>query len=724
MGMIALVKRKASRVKDRHGSFWRDEEGVTTVGMAVSILVSLALVFTAAQTYRVDSASAEIQEVADVAALAAENEIAEFMIAVRVCDATSLSLALLGITVYGLGIAALCTPMTAGLSAQLIEFGSKIMEARGKFAEKAASGLGALQKALPFLAAANAAAVASANDENQTDASYFAAAVLVPSSGADVTSGDTGNAADDLQRSLDDQADDIRRKAAEAEEAAKEASEAKKRGFERDCGDNPAYCMYERASKLANLSDASNPLYQSVDAWSFSVALSRAQAYYAARYAQEAPTSSSAEEQADSALRKRFYAWASEQLATGYVNETDETFSASFPHLYRNTSEMRATTLYDEAVYPITSGDAGMTMHAFDGCPEAAGFTARGSIRDLEAGSFVTCQSCKFTASSLGKVPAASTSIDNGFEYHYAAVAQAAEDYQQARATLDSKTGEVKNQAGSLFDKCASLTVDLVADRISATPPGYKGAVAIVVNTGETATDTGFVSSFVSGDNTLGARAAVSGSTLVEDEAHDGSSVITSLLDGFGQDAGAAVGAARIVLSCWSGLLSVYAQGQGALTGALESALDWLPLTSESGLGSWASGALTKFVTSVGLQPADVDALKPVLVNTAHVTEADGGSFSVSFRSVQKQALEMSSSSTEVLSSLADYVDSGAQGLLDNVKGGFEIATVEFPIGDVSFPITLTLPSAITDSASGLLEKCISALKTLSGTISGIKEWS
>ena len=52
----------------------RDEKGFTTAGMAVSLLVSIALMFSGAQLYRVHSASAEIQEVADAASLAAENE--------------------------------------------------------------------------------------------------------------------------------------------------------------------------------------------------------------------------------------------------------------------------------------------------------------------------------------------------------------------------------------------------------------------------------------------------------------------------------------------------------------------------------------------------------------------------------------------------------------------------------------------------------------------------
>ncbi|MFR3090641.1 MAG: TadE/TadG family type IV pilus assembly protein [Eggerthella lenta] len=64
---------------------FHDEEGMTTVGVVLSLLVTLALVFSAGQAYRVGSASSEVQNVADAAALAAQNEVGEFMIAVRVC---------------------------------------------------------------------------------------------------------------------------------------------------------------------------------------------------------------------------------------------------------------------------------------------------------------------------------------------------------------------------------------------------------------------------------------------------------------------------------------------------------------------------------------------------------------------------------------------------------------------------------------------------------------
>ena len=104
------------RARARARGLWRDDEGLTSVGMAVSIMLCLTLVFSGAQLYRVESASAEIQEVADVAALAAESEVAEFMIAVKLCDATVLSMTLLSATVYGVGIVLLMIFMPDGLA--------------------------------------------------------------------------------------------------------------------------------------------------------------------------------------------------------------------------------------------------------------------------------------------------------------------------------------------------------------------------------------------------------------------------------------------------------------------------------------------------------------------------------------------------------------------------------------------------------------------------------
>ena len=709
--------RKAARIM-------ADDGGFSTPAMAVALIVALSLVFSTAQVYRVHAASAGIQDVADAAALAAENEVAEFMIVVRVCDAVVLSLSLTGIVAMGLGVAALCTPVTAVASERLISIGTNVLQARDRFSERASDGLDALQKALPFLAAANAASVAAANNGGAAGSEYLAVAFLVPGEGSSIAIAED-EAADGLTGEIEAQRDALAEAAQEAEDAAAEAAEAKQRAFERDCGDAPSYCMYERAATLAGLSGSDNPLYHSVDAWSFSVALERAQAYYPRRLAIEAPEGDSVEEQARSALRARFYRYAADEVAQGYVRDDGESFEAYFPRLPKNTSEMRETSLYTEAVYPVTEGEGGPVMHAWDGCPEAGGATARGSIADMEEAGYATCSSCGFTAASLGRVASASTSIENGFEYHYDAVAREAELYEQARAKLEPSAREVRERAGGLIEQCQEAARGAASVRIDARPPGSYGAVALVVDLGETPASTGFESSFVTTGATLGARAAVSGATLLEDPSGEGASVITSLLDGVADQGGVATGVAGVILDAWSSLLGAYASGQSALEGAVEAAANAVSFGSESGLGTWAAEAFSDAMAAVGLEPADLDAVKPVLVNTSYVVEADaGGSFSARFIVVKDAALSLPGSTSNVFASAVSDIERAALDDLSVLEGGIEIATIE-PLGEggPSIPVTIALPSAVTSAATGIVEQAVGALRSLVAGAAEVLPW-
>ena len=700
---------------------FRDEEGMTTVGMVLALLVTLSLVFSAGQAYRVGSASAEVQNVADAAALAAQNEVGEFMIVVRVCDAVALSLSLTSLVATGLGVAALCTPATVAASETLLKAGRDVARARDRFAEKAADGLNRLQRLLPFLAAANAASVASAN--NGASSNYVALAVLAPAEGEEI-SVDGVAELEEVGKRVGDEADEVREAAEEAERAAERANEAKRRAFEHDCGLNPSYCMYERAATLAGMGGAENPLFRSVDAWSFSVALKRAQAYYPRRLAAEAPLDGSVEEQARSALRKRFYAYAVEEVGRGYVREGENSFDALFPHLPRNTAEMRETPLYVEVVYPCTvDEEERTTAHAWEGCPAAAGSSGFASIAQMEAGAFVECAECGFSAASMGKVAAASTSIENGFEYHYEAVARAADDYVKARAELDPLASEVKRRAGGLFDEVKNALGNVAGKRLSAQPPGRYGVIALVANTGSVAASSGFDSLFVRGGGSLGTRAAVSAATLVADSSEDGATVVSSLLDGVKDQGGAAVGALGTVLDCWSGLLGAYAQGQEALDDAVSSSLDGLPLAGASGLGSWAAGALREAVRAVGLAPAELDALKPVLVNSAHVAARDDGAFGARLLSLKEQAIAHPLGSNDVFATMVGTVETEAVEGIQGFDGTIEVAEIELWDGGPSFPVKIALPQAAKDAAADLVQRAADGLRGIYAEVTGVRVW-
>lgn len=717
--------KKESTVFDR---VMFDKEGFSSAGMAVALLLTISLIFSAAQVYQVNSASATIQNVADIAALAAENDVAEFYIIAKVCDAVILSLSLTGLAAIGLGIIALCIPATAALSKDLIKTGKDIIDARNKFAEKAASGLNKLQKLLPFISAAHAESIIRENSGGPMDASYTGIALLLPVEGKEITVGSM-DAANDLVEDVESQEEAIRNAAEEAEEAAKKANAEKIRGFLADCGNNPGYCMYERAARLSTISSTENPLYHSVDTWDFSVALKRAQAYYPQRLAAESPTDNSIESRADSELRKRFYIFATEELSQGYVSESDsDGFSAYFPLLPKNTSEMKETSLYREQVYPITNGPAGSSMHAWNGCPTAAQQAAQGygSLAQMDTEGFSICDSCQFSVSSFGKIAAASSSIESGFEYHYRIVAEAASAYQKAREQYEPHSSEVKTLVGDLYDQIESAFSQAISYRIDISPPGKFGAVALVVNLDSASTAQNFASRFVEDGHTLGAQVAISAATLVEDSSEEGATVLTSLLDGI-SDESEFIGfsLADGILSLWSSLLMTYTAGQEALEQGIGDMIDAIPLASESGLGTWAATAFSDLVAMLGLEPADLDAPKPALINTAHVLKADDSSFSQGLMSIKQSYLSLEGhGSGSVFSTAVSQLEALALESIDQFGDEIVIASIELlGEGGPSIPITIALPDAVKGAGKDLVGQAVAKLLALETSATGVRRW-
>ena len=498
--------------------------------------------------------------------------------------------------------------------------------------------------------------------------------------------------------------------ASRAEEAARAVEEARARGFARDCGDNPSYCMYERAGRLAGLSGADNPLFASVDSWSFSVPLERARAYYRERLLSERPAFDSAEEQARSALRKRFYAYAISELREAFVHETADSFSASFPRFPRNTEQMRATRLYTEPVYPVTVDGELPVMHAWDGCPEAGLVDYYGSAEEWESGSFETCPACKFTASALGSVASASTSIDNGFEYHYDAVAQAAADYQKARADAEPLSRAAKGKAEGLLDEVLAALGDAGAFRIKADPPGAAGCIAFVVSTG-TLAPTAFESAFAP-SGALGTRAAVSAATLIRDESEE-ASVVGDLLDDLAGSGSVVSGVGGLVLDGWAGVLEAYGSGVEGLQQGVEALLSGVPLVGSTGLGKWAADGLREGLQAVGLEPADTAPLKPVLAGTEAVARAGGGDWSARYLSLREQALSRPEASDDALGLLAGRVSDEAYQRLASLE--ITLAVVEVPLTGVAVPLTVTLPATLAEGAAGLVDGAFAALRNVVG---------
>lgn len=201
----------------------------------------------------------------------------------------------------------------------------------------------------------------SANSSLSDGAHYQGLVVLSPwevKKGDSLSFSDSDEALSEVEESRDS-LEDV---AAQAEEVAKRANEWKQYGYEHDSISPDAYCMYERAAKLAGMADFDNPFFSSVDTWNFAASLERAKTYYRLRYQTEVPNGQSVDELSNSALRKRFYAYAQETVGQGYVHETESSFDAYFPRLPKNTDEMRSTILYTEMVYPKTIDAQGLMV--------------------------------------------------------------------------------------------------------------------------------------------------------------------------------------------------------------------------------------------------------------------------------------------------------------------------------------------------------------------------
>ncbi len=704
--------------------FHEDDGGFSTVGMVLALLISLALIFTSAQVYRIQSYSADIQNVADASVLAAENQVASFYVVGQVCDAAVLTLSLTGVAVAGVGAVALCVPGGQAVGEKCLEAARKIMQARNRFSKKASEGLNKLQKLLPFIAAAESYGVAAANGEGHQ---YFALAVLLPTEGEQIQieEVDGEGAVEDLQNKQDQ----IEEAARQAEDAAKRADEHKQRAYQADCGAAPGFCMEERAGSLAGMGGWENPHYATSDAWSFSVALQRAQTYYPRRLAQEAPANGSVGEQSNSALRKRMYAYAVEQVNKGYVHEDAEGFfEADFPLIPRNTAELRQTELYTQQVYPISQDEEGnLSMHAWSGCPGLQGkdYAGCGSIAQMESGGYIECDQCRFVASSLGSVAAASTSTSNGFEHYYRIVAEEAEEYEKARAEQRSAMEAVKNPISEALGEFLDIAKKAAQARIELSPPGRYGAIAIAVNTTALPVAEMFPNGFVRSSGSLGPRAALSAAMLGEDDPEETENVITSLFDGFLVDSqGIATQSLPLVLDLWSMLLTAHSRGVSALEEGVENALGGIPLVGHCGLGTWARGKLEDVVEQVGLEPADLTSYKPILANTYQVASQDGSIFSRALLGSKKVAAHIPASAVNPVGAAIDATASFAEERIDGIDDEMEIATIEIlGEGGPSLPVKVPLPPAVKKETKSLVESAREQIASFAGVGGGEDVW-
>lgn len=661
--------------------FLTDEGGYTTIAVALAILVSLALAFSVAGVEAISARSADVQTVADSAAMAGADVVSSFTTVATVLDACVLSMGIAGVLVLGAGLVLAAIPGLQPASAEVEKVGCKIIDARRRFAAKASEGLERLEGTLPLLVVMNSASCVSANSSGQMR--YTGVAIPFPQeSGSDFSS--LQDEADGDEVSED--ADALSKATERAEEAKRRADAERTAGWYADCGSSP-YCLHERAGALAGLSGAANPFYATPDAWTYGAALVRARNYYQRRIATEQPEGQGIEALTDSLARAAFYDYAYDRVMAGHYTEgEDGSVDLDLPGLPGNTDEVRGTPLYTDARWPCTQEDGKAVLHSSATCPGARGaYLGVASVSDIESGAVSLCPDCGMSVGDLGKATAASTSIDNGFEHHWRIVCESARRYQQARneqAAAEREQKEAADKASDAFDRALDA---LKVDRPKLCPPGAWGCVA-VVGRGEGAQIPSELTSAFLAPGELPASVALSAATLAPDDQTAENNVLSRFFDGVasGGEGTTAGGVADGVGEMWGRLLVSYGSAYESVSGIADRVLSKTGEGENSKTLRWVRKRLAQIVSDAGFEPCDLRLRKPVLCNSQDVL-SQAGYDGVGRAREFVESLPNGASPQDVARALGQEV-------ADEVGGTtFTVAELPIPGTDLTVPLTIDL---------------------------------
>lgn len=596
-------------------AFIDGEGGYTTVAVAVALLMSIALAFGVAAAQWSHARAADVQEVADAAAMSGENCVAAFSTVAQVLDACVLSMGILGAIVYGAGMIVAAIPVLQHGAPKILEVGRRILECRKKFAKSASQGLERLEKTLPALIVANSASTVSANSSGSL--SYAGLAVPYPQE----SKSDFSHLLDEVDgKEMEKAAEELREASARKKEAIDRANVAKEKGWH---ADNVGTCMRERAQSLAKLTEGQNPMYPSPSAWKFDFARRRAVNYYVARATSNVIDAGSADELQRSCARGVFYRYAAKELSNARCEE-GEVVDIQLPELPHTTRMVMETELYSTAIWPCTSEETGTTLHCSLECPGATGpFAGNASLADIDSGSVAYCETCRMNAVAMGNVADASTNINNGFEHYWRIVVEASKDYQQAKEDEKKAEEDMKKAAeksGSAFERAMSM---LAVERPRLCPPGAYGCIGFVVRDAAEL-PRGLSSTFLE-SGVLPAGVAISGAALAPDDDTDGHNVLASVFDGLERsDRTLFSGLLDGIGDLWGSLLVGYGSAYGSVSQAANKFFDDIGGVFGEKVASWMRRKVKDVVLKAGFEPSDMRLRKPVLTNTQHILDRAG----------------------------------------------------------------------------------------------------
>lgn len=660
------------------GLFIHETGAYTSLAVVTALALSVSLLLTTVGAGWYLAKAHKTQAIADSAALAGQNVVAGYVTIAQVLDSCVLSMGITGVLVGGAGLVLSAVPGLSGAGAQTVQTAKTILDARSKFAKSANSGLQKIEASLPFLVAKNSADVIRANSTDSPE--YSGAAIPFPQ---------TSQSKFELDESpqnidkLEDSAGKMAEQSDQAEESKQQADAALLEGWHADCVDDP-YRLYQRAQALSHISLGDNPCYTSSDGWNFGVPLSRARAYYHARYLSESPQASNVEEESKSAARVAFYEYSSQKLNEGHYSQAEDgCVDLDLPLLPSNTQELKQTELYTKKMWPITSVNGVPTIHYSLNCPAANGtYLGLASLADLDAGIVQECPVCHFKTSDVGKTPAASTSIDNGFEHYWAKIARAAKQYQEAKnkqVEAEKQMKQLAQEGSNAFEEALDA---LKVTRPQLCPPGAWGCIAFVTRASSSPQAPALKSPLIKAPD-LPSGMAISAAVLAPDNADKQSNVLSHLFDGISlKHEGLLAGLPKQICMVWGKLLMSYSDGYDALAQITDSFFGKLEGVVGGTIAHMLQDQLVDLVEATGFKPVNLQARKPVLTNTQNVLEQAGFGGMDALRS-KIQALPTHATTQQVAQAM------GVVLINELPDEYFTIASLPIPGTELSIPLNV-----------------------------------
>jgi len=151
--------------------------------------------------------------------------------------------------------------------------------------------------------------------------------------------------------------------------------------------------------------------------------------------------------------------------------------------------------------------------------------------------------------------------------------------------------------------------------------------------------------------------------------------------------------------------------------------LNGMPLVGASGLGDWAAERVSGAVETVGLEPAEVGALKPVLVNSGHVAAKGDGQAS-GLLSVKRLVVAHPLMSTDLFSSVLTEAERTAVRQVEDLGDELEIASIELLGEDgPAIPVTIPIPEPAKAYAVSAIQGLFGRIRSYYIETSGVRVW-